>query len=114
MRLKELREEKNLTQSELATAIKTSQTNIGRWEKGLNEPTISSIISLCNYFQCSADYLLEREDDFGMIKTKSNLTSQEQKLLTGFAQLDNYEQEKILTDIDFFINTHKKSKMENA
>ena len=67
MRLKELREERHLTQNDIAKEIKTSQTNIGRWEKELNEPAASFLIRLADFFQCSIDYLLGREDDFGNI-----------------------------------------------
>ena len=69
-RIRELRLEKNLTQSELAKAINTSQRNIGRWENGENEPTASFLIALANYFQISIDYLLYREDEFGNIIIK--------------------------------------------
>ena len=64
MRLKELREEKNLTQYEVARAIKTSQSNIGRWEKGLNEPAANYLILLADFFDVSIDYLLGRSDEF--------------------------------------------------
>lgn len=67
MRLKELREERHLTQNDIAKEIKTSQTNIGRWEKELNEPAASFLIRLADFFQCSTDYLLGREDDLGNI-----------------------------------------------
>ena len=52
MRLKELREERHLTQNDIAKEIKTSQTNIGRWEKELNEPAASFLIRLADFFQC--------------------------------------------------------------
>ena len=114
MRLKELREDKNITQNELAKAIKTTQTNIGRWEKGLNEPSSSNVVALCNYFQCSADYLLGREDDFGIQEKISNLSLKEQRLLKSFAQLDADEQEKIIEDCEYFANKHIKSKERRA
>lgn len=90
MRLSELREEKNLTQNDIANAINTSRTNIGRWEKGLNEPSASHIIKLADFFECSADYLLGREDDFGNIAvspTSTQLLNHEQALLDNFRKL---------------------------
>ena len=110
MRLKELREEKNITQVEIAKAIKTSQTNIGRWEKGINEPSATHIISLCNFFKCSADYLLNRENDFEINNIKTNLTQKEQKLLKTFNLLDNDEQNKIIEDCEYFANKNTKIK----
>ena len=69
MRLLELREEKNLTQADVAYAIKTSRTNIGRWEKGLNEPTANYLVLLADFFEVSIDYLMGRTDEF---KLRSN------------------------------------------
>ena len=95
MRLKELREEKGLTQNSIATAIDTTQTNIGRWEKGLNEPSYTQIIKLADFFECSVDYLLGREDDFGNITIKKEMpddvTADEQELLDLFRSLPKEE-----------------------
>ena len=94
MRLKELREEQGLTQNDVAEAIKTSRTNIGRWEKGENEPAASFVIQLANFFECSTDYLLGRSDDFGSVTVKKeksptdNLSAEEKELLENFRQLN--------------------------
>ena len=92
MRLKELREERHLTQNDIAKEIKTSQTNIGRWEKELNEPAASFLIRLADFFQCSTDYLLGREDDFGNITIKTEkpvpLPQDELHLLEVYRKLD--------------------------
>lgn len=61
-RLKELREENNLTQYDLAKKVKISAACINRWEKGLRVPNIDSIIALCDFFRCSADFLIGLED----------------------------------------------------
>lgn len=92
MRLKELREEKNLTQSDIATAINTTRTNIGRWEKELNEPSANFIILLADFFECSTDYLLGRSDDFGNIAINREspsvyLAPSEREVLADFRRL---------------------------
>ena len=61
-RLKELRENKNLSQSDLAFEIKVSVACVSRWESDLRVPNINSIITLCKYFNCSSDYLIGVED----------------------------------------------------
>lgn len=61
-RLKELREENNLTQYELSKKINISTACINRWEKNLRVPNIDSIIMLCQFFGCSSDYLIGLED----------------------------------------------------
>lgn len=57
-RLKELREERNLSQNDLAREINISVACISRWENNLRVPNIDSIIILCKFFKCSSDYLI--------------------------------------------------------
>ena len=57
-RLKELREERNLSQNDLSKETKISVACISRWENNLRVPNIDSIIILCKFFECSADYLI--------------------------------------------------------
>ncbi|MBQ8657956.1 MAG: helix-turn-helix transcriptional regulator [Clostridia bacterium] len=57
-RLKELRTEKGLSQKELAQKIGATYSAVSFWETGVNEPKISYVISLCKFFDVSADYLL--------------------------------------------------------
>ncbi len=60
--LKMLRQEANVGQVELAEAIGVSNGIISLWESGKREPTMSSLISLSNYFKVSLDYLVGKED----------------------------------------------------
>lgn len=101
-RIKELRENQNKTQEEIAKAINTSQRNISRWENETNEPTTSFLEKLATYFNCSIDYLVGREDDFGNIVVTGNsadvpaLTKEEKWLLDLFRKLDEISQYKVL------------------
>lgn len=99
MRLIELREERNLTQTDIANAIQTSRTNIGRWEKGENEPASSYVIKLADFFECSTDYLLGRSDDFGNVTVQANgapLSNDEQMLLELFQTLSPAHKAQVL------------------
>lgn len=58
----ELRRELGLSQQELAKRVGVSQKAIDFWEKGINEPKASYIISLAKAFDVSADYLLGMDD----------------------------------------------------
>ncbi len=60
--IKELRLERGLSQAELGKKIDVSQKAIDYWERGVNEPKASYIVSLCDFFLVSADYLLGRTD----------------------------------------------------
>lgn len=61
-RLKELRNEKDISQNELAKQLNISVACINRWENNLRTPNIDSLILLCEFFSCSADYLIGLED----------------------------------------------------
>lgn len=61
-RLKELREEKNLSYKKLAKETGFSDTALGRWERGTQVPNIETLIVLCQYFKVSSDYMLGLED----------------------------------------------------
>lgn len=57
-RLRNLREDSDLTQAELAQAIHMTQRKISYIECGKYEPGIDDIIAFCRFFKVSADYLL--------------------------------------------------------
>ena len=54
-KIKELRLEKGLSQSQLAKRINVSQKAIDYWERNINEPKASYIISLVNFFEITFD-----------------------------------------------------------
>lgn len=57
-RLRDLREDADLTQQQVAQILGTSQTMYARYERGANELPLRHLITLCRYYQVSADYLL--------------------------------------------------------
>lgn len=62
-RLKELRTNKCLSQKQLSVEIGISDRGIQRYEYGEREPSMSTLISLADYFDVSLDYLVGRSDD---------------------------------------------------
>lgn len=58
LRLKELREERGLSQQSFANKLKISQSTVGMWESGKREPGFDMVIVIAEFFQCSVDYLL--------------------------------------------------------
>lgn len=61
-RLKELREEKNMSELQLAKVLGVSSTTINRWERGLRVPNLDSLVLLARFFDVSIDYLCGLED----------------------------------------------------
>ena len=89
-RIKELRENASLSQLELAKKLNTSQRNIGRWENEENEISVSNLIKLADIFECTIDYLVGREDDFGIVQSSATvptLTTNESEMLSYFRSL---------------------------
>ena len=58
MKLRELREQKGVTQKEVAEAIGCTATVYSRYERGEREPDISTLCSLADYFEVSTDVLI--------------------------------------------------------
>ena len=57
-RIRDLREDNNLTQQQIADILGTSQTMYARYERGANELPIHQLLTLCAYYRVSADYIL--------------------------------------------------------
>ena len=62
-RLRDLREDHDKTQQQIADVLGTSQTMYARYERGANELPIRHLLALCNYYGVSADYILGRTDN---------------------------------------------------
>lgn len=59
-RIRDLREDRDLRQSDLAAATGIDQRTISNYETGKTSPDSYSIIKLAEFFDVSADYLLGR------------------------------------------------------
>ena len=57
-RIRDLREDHDKTQQDIAAVLETSQTMYARYERGANELPIRHLITLCRYYNVSADYIL--------------------------------------------------------
>ena len=56
--MRDLREDADLTQQQLADLLGTSQTMYARYERGANELPIHHLLKLCAFYHVSADYFL--------------------------------------------------------
>ncbi|MHC5523301.1 helix-turn-helix domain-containing protein [Ligilactobacillus saerimneri] len=62
-RIRDLRKQKKMSQSELAKIIGVTQTTITAWETGKAEPSSSAVANLADYFNVTTDYLLGRPEE---------------------------------------------------
>lgn len=80
-RLNQLREERGLSQGELAKELETNTNQIGRWERNEVIPNSDTIIKLATYFNVSSDYLLGLVDSPQKEISADDLTEDEQELI---------------------------------
>ena len=58
MRLKDLREDRDLTQSEVAEHLHIKQNTYSQYENGQRQLPIDALIALARYYKTSTDYIL--------------------------------------------------------
>lgn len=56
--LRELREDRDLSQQDIAQVLGTTQQVYSRYEQGVNEFPVRHLLTLCRYYRVSADYVL--------------------------------------------------------
>ena len=62
-RLREIREEHNLSQAQVGEALNKSQQGYSHIENGRAELKIDDLVTLCKFYEVSADYLIGYTDD---------------------------------------------------
>lgn len=70
-RLRELREDSDMSQTQLAKLLDMSQTGYSKYETGENDIPTSILIKLSKIYNTSIDYILEQTDEKKPYKQKS-------------------------------------------
>ena len=81
LRLKTLRQEKGLTQQQLAERLNVVKASVSGYEQNAIHPSAEMLIQICKFFDVSADYLLGLSDtrEFKM----SPLTDEQITIILG-------------------------------
>lgn len=80
-RLKQLREEKGITQQELAQTLNIGRASISNYELGTRTPDIEILSKLADYFGVTTDYLIGKSDFRTNIDDEIEIKNQELKVL---------------------------------
>lgn len=106
-RIKELRNEKGLLQSDVAKYIKKSERIIGFYENGERDPSTDTLVKLSELFDVSIDYILGKSD----VKNprKVNLTDIDIAFASGIKGLNKENQETLKNIME---NLLAKQKLE--
>lgn len=107
--LKRLRENANLTQSELAERVGLKRYSISDWENERTEPDIESIKRLAHFFNVSTDYLLGRSDTPNEAK-EEDLDDYKFALYGEVRDLTPAEKDEILRLVKFYASELKNKK----
>lgn len=98
-RIRDLREDADLTQKEVADKLYLHLTQYRRYECGDSEIPLNIAISIARLYHVSLDYIAGLSNDKRGL-TKSNLSENETYLITGFRQLNEVEQGRLLERMD--------------
>lgn len=62
-RLRDLREDNDLTQQQIADILGTKQTVYSRYERGFQNIPLEFLLTLADYYNVSTDYIFNRTDN---------------------------------------------------
>lgn len=102
-RLKELRKENNLTQTELGKKINVSASTIGMYERENRKPTPETLNQIADYFEVTVDYLLGRtnqryfkEEDTISFHAKKKISDKDVKTIKNIvdAYIDSLDEDE--------------------
>ena len=109
-RIKQLREENNITQIQLAKKLNKTQQTISLYENGTNEPDLDGYIILSKLFNCTVEYVSGKSDKINPEKKDNDLLD----LASMGFNADNYtpptstQKEQIKGLIEVFLKDNKK------
>lgn len=95
-RIKLRRMQLGLSQNDLAELVRTSQQQIGRYEKGANSPTAEIIIAMAQALETTTDWLLGVSDELNPHYEESDLSYSEHELLKVYRTMPTEKQESII------------------
>lgn len=100
-KLKELREQKKITQTQLAKETNIPMISYTRYENGITEPSVQILIKLADYYNVSLDYLVGRQytNEIGYLDQQQTMAVQ------GYLKLNTQNQRNVEI---FILNTLAK------
>ena len=101
VKIKDLREEYDLTQLKMSEIMNVSKSNYARWETNESIIPLKHLNNLCNYFNVSMDYItgLSKEKNYIIINKKLN-KELIGKRIKEFRENNNLTQEELAKQIN--------------
>lgn len=102
-RIRDLREDSDKTQNELADYLGTTAQYYGLYEKGANEIYFERAILIAKYYGVSLDYIAGLTNNKKGLAS-SDLTAEQQELLKLASELSDKDKKKITEALKRFLN----------
>lgn len=118
-RIKKARELAGLSQGELGEKISYGYQMIGKWERGETRPSLDSLFSLCDVFNCEIGYLLceydSKKREFADIQAVTGLSERAIEILSDFngRQMESKAVSKLMQTINVLIE-HENEQIGSA
>ncbi len=105
--LRELIEERDLTQKELAKQLNIAPSTMGSYVQNTREPDFNTLKLLASYFNVSTDYLLD-------YRSNQTISHQEDDLLRIVRSLSNSQKDICIEQCKVFVKINYREKEATA
>ena len=111
-RIKELRVENELLQSDLASRLKVRQNTVSNWETGRSEPDQDALRELSRIFDVSIDYILGNTDIKKPLTSEdmSGLTEKQIRILQMMDQMTPEQQDEMVRQAEYQLWSQQRQK----
>ena len=102
-RIRSLREERGISQAQLARIAQVNQSSVANWENGKATPRYSVLLKIANYFKVSLDYLAGRSDVREVLTSETvgfKTSEHERAIVESYRKLTPREQSMVCKQLD--------------
>jgi len=112
--LKNLREEKGLSQADVATILGITRAAYAHYEQNIREPSIEIIKKLCQVYNVSADELLGLVEYGEKEAISYELTPKEAEIVLNYRNLSEKRKRQLITAAQTFLELDEKERQREA
>ena len=109
-RIKDLREDSDLRQEDIAKIFNMHKTTYCRYEQGISTPTLDIIVEIAKYYKVSIDYIAGLTNDKGGLHKNSK---EENELLSKYNALSDKRKGRVLQLIDMLTEEQQNENAES-